>query len=253
MNMEFFENPKLDRMFDITLSILLVAVTIMTAYLVYKTIIEEKTICLESKRESISLIEENSKQEKDIEEKNIEKNTSQEIYVDIKGAVKKPGVYKIGDNSIINDVIKLAGGLKANASTKYLNLSKKVQNEMVITIFTATEISKMATPTKDTCSCPTEDIITCKDCSVVIPNNSSNDSNNTQKMPNEEQPTTKKISLNKGTKDELMTLTGVGEAKADAIIEYRTKNNGFKALEEIMNVSGIGEAAYEKIKDNITL
>ena len=67
-----------------------------------------------------------------------------------------------------------------------------------------------------------------------------------------EENISKKISLNTATKDELMTLSGIGESKALAIIEYRS-NKLFESIEEITNVSGIGKSLYEKIKDNITL
>ena len=62
-----------------------------------------------------------------------------------------------------------------------------------------------------------------------------------------------KVSINTATLEELMTLDGIGQSKAEAIIKYREENGGFKSLEEIMNISGIGEKVYTKIKDNITL
>ena len=65
--------------------------------------------------------------------------------------------------------------------------------------------------------------------------------------------TNTKISLNHATKEELLTLTGIGESKANLIIEYRNQNGGFKTIEEIKNVKGIGDKMFEKIKDNITI
>ena len=166
------------------------------------------------------------------------------IKVDIKGAIKKAGVYELEEGARISDLIKLAGGLKSNASTKYLNLSKKLEDEMVIKIYTETQIKNMNITYKvqEECKCPSEDITSCAG-SNIISNGSSNSS----------QEVLGKISLNKATKEELMTLSGIGESKAEDIIEYRNTNNGFKSLEELMNVSGIGESVYNKIKDNITL
>ena len=169
------------------------------------------------------------------------------IKVDIKGAVKKAGVYELDEGSRVSDLIKLAGGLKSNASTKYLNLSKKLTDEMVVKVYTENQIKNMNITynVREECKCPTEDITSCAGSSVIT--------NGTNIESEDTNVVSSKISLNNGTLEELMTLSGIGEAKAKAIIEYREKNNGFKTIEEIMNVSGIGESAYNKIKDNITL
>lgn len=169
------------------------------------------------------------------------------IKVDIKGAVKKAGVYELDEGARIADLIKMAGGLKSNASTKYLNLSRKLTDEMVVKVYTENQIKNMNIiyNVQEECKCPTEDITSCAGSSVII--------NGTNIESDDNNVVSSKISLNNGTLEELMTLSGIGEAKAKAIIEYREKNNGFKTIEEIMNVSGIGESAYNKIKDNITL
>ena len=112
------------------------------------------------------------------------------VFVDIKGAVVTPGVYELEENKRVIDVINLAGGLKENASTINLNLSKIVEDEMYIIVY---------------------------------------------------------------SKEELMTLNGIGESKADAIIKYRQENGKFNNLEDIKNVSGISDNTYEKIKDDISL
>lgn len=177
---------------------------------------------------------------------------TENVRVDVKGAVKNPGVYELDGNSRVIDAIKLAGGTKSSASTKYLNLSKKITDEMVIYVYTNNQVKSMGIKEeiKEECKCPTIDTSICagsniivsdKDDSTIIEGNTTNQENSN------------KVSLNKASKDELMTLSGVGESKALAIIEYRDNNGGFKVLEEVMNVSGIGEALYNKIKDYITL
>lgn len=157
-------------------------------------------------------------------------------YVDIKGAVKKPGVYKVEATSIVNDVIKLAGGLKSNAYTLNINLSQAVKESMVIYIYTKNEIKKKTNVALTDTTCKTE---------IVEVNNCIEPTTTTSKE-------TSLININTATKEELMTLSGVGESKALAIIEYRTEKN-FLSIEDIMNVSGIGESAFAKIKDNITV
>lgn len=245
----FLENLNLDRILNIFNSTMLVIVTIILGFLVFSHFESREN----SEQGELIAFQENAETEESKSDDSlaeVEINSS-EINVDIKGAVKNPGVYKVNEDSIINDVIKLAGGLKSNASTKYTNLSKKVSNEMVITIYTTSQINQMSSPTTEICNAPTENISNCQNSSIVEIKPSSNENKN--ETNSESTNKDNKISLNSATKEELMTLTGVGEAKAESIIEYREKNNGFKTLEELMNISGIGEKAYEKIKDNIKL
>ena len=168
-----------------------------------------------------------------------------EFYVDVKGSVKKPGVYKVNEGTIINDVIYLAGGLKSGASTKNINLSKKISDEMVIYIYTAKELSNISK--KNECHCDKVDISSCEGSSVIISDNSLSSSNISSGETNG------LININTASKEQLMTLSGIGESKALAIIDYREKNGGFKTKEELMNVSGIGESSYKKIENNITV
>lgn len=215
-------------------------------------IIGLEVICYECKDTEEVIVDEVTKVEK-VEEVIINENIK--IKVDIKGAVKKPGVYELDNKSRISDVIELAGGLKSNASTKYLNLSKKITDEMVIKVYTESQIKNMniVYDVKEECICPTPDITSCAGSSIIESDNSNDVPSDSGTDIKIEDKVDSKISLNSGTKEELMTLSGVGESKANAIIEYRTKNGGFKSIDEIKNVSGIGESLYNKIKDNIKL
>ena len=156
------------------------------------------------------------------------------IRVDVKGMVKKAGVYELAKDSIVNDAIKKAGGLTSKADKTNVNLSKSLTNEMVIYIPKKEEVTKSTV----------NDALVDKSNSVgFIDNESSNETTNT----------TTKVNINTATLKDLITLNGIGESKAQAILEYRTKNGNFKTLEDLKKVSGIGEAAYEKIKDNICI
>ncbi len=149
---------------------------------------------------------------------------NEEVIVDIKGAVVNPGVYRVSKNAIIQDVITLAGGKTKEADTSNLNLSKKVSNEMVITVFTTSEIKKQEF---------TKEPI--KDDTTTNPTAST------------------KVSLNHASLEELTTLPGIGEAKAKIIIEYREKCGEFTSKEELKNIKGIGEKVYEKLESYITI
>ena len=162
-----------------------------------------------------------------------------DIYVDIKGYVNKPGVYsfKLSDNARVNDLINKAGGLLKDADTSMINLSKKLDDEMTIIIYSKGEISNYL-KTQD------ELIKKLEICENKINNNAciKNSSNND----------TTKININEASLDELLTINGIGEAKAKAIIEYRGKAR-FKSVEEIKNVEGIGESLFNTIKESITV
>ncbi len=170
-------------------------------------------------------------------EKNMDNNKeSNTIKIDIKGEVKKPGVYEVTENMNVNDAIKMAGGLKKGASTDNINLSKTLKNEMVIIISKKLKENIKNTIKNDALPSSSE----------VIGEQKNSDTNNIQNDSN------KLISLNKGSLDELMTIPGIGEQKAKQIIEYRN-SNAFTSIEDIKNVSGIGESLFEKIKDYITI
>lgn len=170
------------------------------------------------------------------------KEESTKLYFDIKGSVKKPGVYEFIQGDKIIDAINKAGGLTKNATTNNLNLSKKLTNEMVIYVFSKNELTTTKAyeqiSNASECKCETIEINNCVD------KNTTNESTNNE---------TSKININTDNKEKLMTISGIGSSKADAIIEYRTKNGNFKTTEDIMNVSGISKTIYDKIKDIITV
>lgn len=182
-----------------------------------------------------------------------EVKVEEKIMVDIKGFVKNPGVYEMDSGSRVIDVIEKSGGLIENANTEYINLSKKIIDEMIIIIYSNNQVEKFKEEEKEViyieyeCICPdnlNESCITEEDTVNTNGVKEENETNDNEKNL---------VSINTGTLEELMTLSGIGESKAKAIIQYREDNGEFKNLEDIMNVSGIGESAYSKIKDNIKL
>ena len=181
-----------------------------------------------------------------------EETTQEDYVIDIKGEVKKPGVYTISKDKRVIDVVKKAGGFTKSADTTSNNLSKKLKDEMVIVIYSRDEINDyLETKEKekqleDKCQ---NDISNNDSCISNYENNSdSKDPNNSSKDTEE---TKKLVNINTASKEELTTISGIGESKALAIIEYRSKQK-FESIEDIKNVSGIGDSLYEKIKDYIT-
>lgn len=166
-------------------------------------------------------------------------NDIDDIIVDIKGFVNNPGVYsfKKSNNMRINDLIVKAGGLLKDADTSTINLSKKLEDEMIIIIYSKSEIANF-TKTQDDLRKKLE----------ICENKLKNDACIKEK----ESVNTGKININEASISELQELNGIGKSKAEAIIEYRKKTK-FKSIDEIMNVDGIGESLFASIKENITV
>lgn len=141
---------------------------------------------------------------------------TEEVYVYITGKVNNPDVYKVPEDYRIYQVIELAGGFLDDAETRNINLADRIYDGMQITVYAVGE----------------ETVYGC----VANTNTGSS-----------------LININTASKEELMTLPGIGDAKAESIIRYRNENGYFSSIEDIMNISGIKEGAFEKIKDYITV
>ena len=191
-----------------------------------------------------------------VEEKKEAKIEPEIVKVDVKGYVEKEGVYELDVNSRVIDAINKAGGLKKGANTEYINLGKKLVDEMVIIIYSNDQVKKFKEEEKEIiyieykCECPDNINDSCINKDDVVNTNGVEETDDKQ---DSDDVLDELISINKATKEELMNLPGVGESKADSIIKYREENGGFKTLEEIKNVSGIGDSAYSKIKEYIKL
>ena len=188
----------------------------------------------------------------------------EKVFVDIKGAIKKPGVYEMDNDKKIIDVVTEAGGLTNEADTTYINLAKKITNEMVILIYTKDQIKEskkketFSIINEETCICPViknDACITETTKSNKTTTSQSKSSTNSKPNSNDNTSTntSTKVNINTASLEELQTLAGIGESKAKSIMAYREENGNYNSPEEILNVSGIGESIYEKIKDNITV
>lgn len=174
----------------------------------------------------------------EVETKENDLKTNNLVKVDIKGKVKNPGVYSVSSDDRVLDVINKAGGATSDADTSVTNLSKKITDEMVIVIYSKSEVKNFVKVKEE----EKEKQTACK-----------NDVNDSCVDNDTKSNVIKKISINTATIDELMNLNGIGKEKAEAIINYRQTNGNFKNISELLNVRGIGESIFEKIKDNITV
>lgn len=193
-----------------------------------------------------------------------EENTEvvKKIYVDVKGSVKNPGVYEVTNDNIVNDVINMAGGFKSNAYKNNINLSKKVSDELVINVFSKYEYSLLNKDKDekkiDECTSSTYNIDNCKESSIIISGKkdtvtSNNDSTSSSESSNNNDNSKQIVNINTASISELTTLPGLGEKKAENVIKYREEHGNFEKIEDILNVSGIGDSLYESIKDLITV
>lgn len=179
----------------------------------------------------------------DIEES--EETTKEEInkiIVHVSGAVNKEGIVELEENSRISDAINKAEGLKENADTKNINLAFKLEDGMKIYIPTiGEEIEENEQIQNKNRIDETSKYVTSS--SGVIQDEQTNGQSEEKKN--------EKININTATQTELETLPGIGPSTSLKIVNYREENGNFKTIEDIKEVSGIGDAKYENIKDLI--
>ena len=203
--------------------LMLIIVIIFAIYHIYKTN-EEKNNSINELLE-INNIEQNKTDE--TTEKNQETQENQKIIIHISGQVKNEGVYELEQESRIIDAINKAGGLTETADTSQLNLAEKIEDGV-----------KIYVPEKG-------------EESVETSNQEGEITKNTQNIVQNKETKSKKININTATEEELDTLPGIGQATAQKIIEYRKENGKFSNIEDIKDVSGIGDSKFDKIKDLI--
>ncbi len=184
---------------------------------------EESDVTLPPESESVFVSAESAAEDGE------EPEVSQVFYVHICGEVNHPGVYEMREGSRIFQAVELAGGFTERAAESYLNMAQKIADGMKILV-------------------PSEDDV--REAGLLASGGMSGADADGMRMTGDSEG---KVNLNTAGKEALMTLKGIGEARAEDIIRYREENGAFRNIEDVMKVSGIKEAAFEKIKDDITV
>lgn len=172
-----------------------------------------------------------------------EKEVKSDIVIHVTGAVNNQGIVRLEEGARIADAIEQAGGLTKEADVSQINLAYILEDGQKIYIPTKEEV-KEATELRNSLT-ENQNYIISESGNGVI-SDSKNGKNNNEKGVG-------KVDINKASRDELNTLPGIGDVTAERIIEYRENNGDFSKIEDLKEVSGIGEAKYEKIKEMITV
>ncbi|KHD45187.1 helix-hairpin-helix domain-containing protein [Streptococcus hongkongensis] len=165
--------------------------------------------------------EETGNSKEHVQEDVVSTDTKKEIMVDLKGAVKKEGVYKISSGSRVTDLIQMAGGLLPEADRQAINLAQRLTDASVVYVAKQGENKS------------------------VIPNPTH--------QSTQETGGSAKVNINSATSDQLTKIPGIGEKRAQEIIEARDKMGGFKSLDDLTKISGIGKKTIEKMKDDLSV
>ena len=165
----------------------------------------------------VAAVSKDSSTEKEEKDESVEQDL---ITVDVKGAVKAPGIYDLPVGSRVNDAVQKAGGLTEQADSKALNLAQKVSDEALVYVPTKGEESASQQVGSGTASSTSKE---------------------------------KKVNLNKASLEELKQVKGLGGKRAQDIIDHREANGKFKSVDELKKVSGIGAKTIEKLKDYVTV
>lgn len=241
--MEKIKNYVSERKLELLIIVLLLGAI---CFLVWNSYFKKNENLLEN--DDVNLISDNLEK---VEESS---NVSEEKYilVDVKGEVKKPGVYKLKENSRVIDAINASGGLTKKAYTKYINLSRILKDENVIIVNSTSEIKKVSSGNNITevkINNNSKNSASISESELITNDNVKSEEDNTGNSLESNQ----KVNINTATKEELMKLSNIGESKAEKIIDYRTANGNFNSIEDIKKVSGIGDKLYDSIKENITV
>ncbi|HEM4558305.1 TPA: helix-hairpin-helix domain-containing protein [Streptococcus suis] len=145
------------------------------------------------------------------------------LVVDVKGAVVKPGLYTLEADARVNDAVEAAGGLTSQADPKSINLAQKLSDEAVVYVGSKDENISVVTSTA------------------------------TSSAMSSEEKSTSLVNLNTATEADLQTISGIGAKRAADIIAYREANGGFKSVDDLNNVSGIGDKTMESIRPYVTV
>ncbi len=161
---------------------------------------------------------ENDRENEDAEQEQAKTGTEAEnlVYVQVSGAVKCPGVYRLAEGSRVFHALELAGGMTKEADPASLNQAEHVEDGQMIRVLTFEEA---AARTEDPGTAQPED--------------------------------DGKVNLNTAAKEELMTLAGIGEAKAESILAWRKEHGDFAQIEDLMKIEGIKEGVFSKIRDSV--
>ncbi len=186
-----------------------------------------------------NITDDDMSEEKNVQNEKIDEAKIDNIIIYITGGVKKEGVYELPDGSRISDAIEQAEGLKANADTSSINLAYKLEDGMKIKI-------PLQGENVENSNINSTDSYMTKSSGLDTENLNVNLSGSAQKKQ-------QKININKATQEELETLSGIGPSIANKIVQYRKENGNFKSVEDIKNVSGIGDNKFNEIKDSIVV
>lgn len=169
----------------------------------------------------VAAVSKDSSSEKEVKKEEKEESPEQDlITVDVKGAVKSPGIYDLPVGSRVHDAVQKAGGLTEEADSKSLNLAQKVSDEALVYVTTKGEEAASHQAASETTPSTSKE---------------------------------KKVNLNKASLEELKQVKGLGGKRAQDIIDHRETNGKFKSVDELKKVSGIGAKTIEKLKDYVTV
>ncbi len=192
-----------------------------------------------SQQHEVTLVAEPTKQVKTQQDSLTSRSTatqSEKITVDLTGAVKHQGVYTLAHNSRLQDLLELAGGLTQRAQLRAINRAVILQDQ-----------AKVYIPYRG------EKVTPAPNSALATSAASSSPISSTETTNNSAEIASNKVNLNTASLTDLQKLTGIGPKKAEQIIAYRTQNGGFKTIEDLTKVSGIGEKTFAALKDQLAI